>query len=106
MSLLTGQYYDIPTQDDDYAHYECGAAPNKSMKRRFFLNGPGGGGWDDSGGVDSGVNARTRVTNGFRNGFLHHNFLPYTDRDGRGVHTRNGDDGEDDDDDQEMLVDD
>lgn len=97
MSLMTGQYYDIPTQDDEYAHYECGAAPTKSTKRRFF-SGPGGGGWDDFGGVDSRVNARTKMTNGFRNGFLQHNSMPFMD-------AGHGEDGEDDDDYEEMLVD-
>ncbi|KAH9482165.1 histone deacetylase (class I) Clr6 [Psilocybe cubensis] len=95
MSLLTGKYYDIPTHEDEYAHYECGSAPNKSTKRRFF-SGPAGGGWDDFGGVDSRVNARSRMANGFRNGFLL--TTPFMD-------TRHGEDGEDDDNYEEMLVD-
>ncbi|KAF9255973.1 histone deacetylase RPD3 [Marasmius fiardii PR-910] len=36
MSLLTGQYYDIPVQEEGYEHYETIGAPGKSAKRRFF----------------------------------------------------------------------
>jgi hypothetical protein len=35
MSLLTGQYFDVPIYDQGYGHYEQGA-PSKTSKRRFF----------------------------------------------------------------------
>jgi hypothetical protein len=35
MSLLTGQYFDVPVHDQGYGHYEYGA-PTKAGKRRFF----------------------------------------------------------------------
>lgn len=101
MSLLTGQYYDVPSNDEEYAHYDsCGAAnEERNMKRRFFLSGPGvAGGWDDLGGVDSSVKARTRIVNGFMNGYAQHDLVPLMER------SRDGEDGEDDDD-EEMSVD-
>jgi histone deacetylase 1/2 len=35
MSLLSGQYFDVPVHDQGYGHYEHGA-PTKAGKRRFF----------------------------------------------------------------------
>ena len=37
MSLLTGQYFDVPSQEERYGHYEHGA-PSKSSRRRFFAS--------------------------------------------------------------------
>jgi len=36
MSILAGQYFDVPTHEHGFSHYECGAAPGKTGKRRFF----------------------------------------------------------------------
>ncbi len=44
MSLLTGQYFDVPAHEHGYEHYECGAAPMKSVKRRFFASAAWDGG--------------------------------------------------------------
>ena len=44
MSLLTNQYFDIPSCEQGFSHLECGAPPTKNAKRRFFLNN---GTWDD-----------------------------------------------------------
>lgn len=44
MSLLTGQYFDIPTHERGYIHFESGAAPGKVAKRRFFQSSAR---WDD-----------------------------------------------------------
>ncbi|PFH47132.1 hypothetical protein AMATHDRAFT_68389 [Amanita thiersii Skay4041] len=35
MSLLTGQYFDVPSYEG-FSHYECGAPPSKAARRRFF----------------------------------------------------------------------
>lgn len=45
MSLLTGHYYDVPVHEHGYSHYECGAAPGKTAKRRFFQSSAR---WDES----------------------------------------------------------
>lgn len=47
MSLLTGAYFDVPTHEPGYAHYECGAARSTSAKRKFFAEARYGNGWDD-----------------------------------------------------------
>lgn len=44
MSLLTGQYFEIPRQNG-YRHYEVGIAPAKTTRRRFFQSSAC---WDDS----------------------------------------------------------
>lgn len=44
MSLLTGQYYDVPVHENGFGHYECGMAPVKSTRRRFFQSGAR---WDE-----------------------------------------------------------
>jgi histone deacetylase 1/2 len=44
MSLLTGQYFDIPTHEHGYTHFESGAVPGKAAKRRFFQSAAR---WDD-----------------------------------------------------------
>ena len=54
MSLLTGKYFDIPSYESGFEHYECGAVPVKSTRRRFFQSGDGK--WDDLNAVDSAVN--------------------------------------------------
>ncbi|KAL0573097.1 hypothetical protein V5O48_008868 [Marasmius crinis-equi] len=36
MSLLTGQYYDIPIHEDGYEHYDSIGALGKNARRRFF----------------------------------------------------------------------
>ncbi|KAF8967474.1 hypothetical protein BDZ97DRAFT_2056877 [Flammula alnicola] len=61
MSLLTGQYYDVPIQEHGFEHYECGALPVKGTKRRFFQSGPGAP-WDDL--VDGNLSLRTGIVNG------------------------------------------
>lgn len=45
MSLLTGHYFDVPTHEHGYGHYECGAVPGKTAKRRFFQSGAR---WDET----------------------------------------------------------
>ena len=45
MSLLTGQYFDIPLHEHGYRHYEVGAVPGKAAKRRFFQSSAC---WDES----------------------------------------------------------
>jgi histone deacetylase 1/2 len=45
MSLLTGQYFDIPTHENGYSHFESGALPGKAAKRRFFQSAAR---WDDA----------------------------------------------------------
>jgi histone deacetylase 1/2 len=45
MSLLTGHYFDVPTHENGYGHYECGAVPGKAAKRRFFQSGAR---WDET----------------------------------------------------------
>jgi histone deacetylase 1/2 len=45
MSLLTGKYFDIPTHEHGYTHFESGAAPGKAAKRRFFQSAAR---WDDA----------------------------------------------------------
>lgn len=107
MSLLTGQYYDVPSYDEDYAHYDsCGAANerNGNMKRRFFLSGPGvAGGWEDDGGVDTSVKMRTKIVNGFMmNGYAQHDLVPLMERSGQ--RDVDAEDAEDDDY-EEMSVD-
>lgn len=44
MSLLSGQYFDIPTNEHGYSHFENGAVPGKAAKRRFFQSVAR---WDD-----------------------------------------------------------
>ena len=44
MSLMTGQYFDIPIHEHGYSHFEHGAAPGKAAKRRFFQSAAR---WDD-----------------------------------------------------------
>jgi histone deacetylase 1/2 len=46
MSLLSGQYFDIPTHEHGYSHFESGAVPGKAVKRRFFQSAAR---WDDVG---------------------------------------------------------
>ncbi|KAF9542749.1 histone deacetylase RPD3 [Agrocybe pediades] len=60
MSLLTGQYFDIP-EEPEYAHYTCGIDPARasSQKRRFFLPE----GWDEYLGVDATVDMHSRLFN-------------------------------------------
>ena len=60
MSLLTGQYFDVPAHEHGYEHYECGAAPMKSVKRRFFASGA----WDGGDFVDAELDARRGVLGG------------------------------------------
>ncbi|KAL9713229.1 hypothetical protein Ac2012v2_004470 [Leucoagaricus gongylophorus] len=36
MSLLTNHYFDVPVQENGFAHYDCGAALGKTTKRKFF----------------------------------------------------------------------
>ncbi|KAG6820925.1 hypothetical protein H0H93_009699 [Arthromyces matolae] len=36
MSLLTGQYFDVPVNEEGFSHFEHGALPSKTAKRRFF----------------------------------------------------------------------
>jgi len=36
MSLLTNRYFDVPVQENGFAHYDCGAALGKATKRKFF----------------------------------------------------------------------
>lgn len=62
MSLLTGQYYDVPTHEHGYEHYDCGVSPVKSTKRRFFTNGA----WDEGDLVDAELDARRSVLGGGR----------------------------------------
>ncbi|TRM68856.1 hypothetical protein BD626DRAFT_392509 [Schizophyllum amplum] len=38
MSIRTNRYFDIPAEPE-YAHYDCGALPARSAKRRFFRGG-------------------------------------------------------------------
>jgi histone deacetylase 1/2 len=45
MSLLTGKYFDIPTHEHGYTHFENGAVPGKAAKRRFFQSTAR---WDDA----------------------------------------------------------
>ncbi|KAL1737881.1 hypothetical protein HDZ31DRAFT_70666 [Schizophyllum fasciatum] len=35
MSIRTNRYFDVPAEPE-YAHYDCGALPRRSAKRRFF----------------------------------------------------------------------
>lgn len=35
-SLLTNHYFDVPVQENGFAHYDCGAALGKTTKRKFF----------------------------------------------------------------------
>jgi histone deacetylase 1/2 len=44
MSMLTNQYFEIPSWEQGFSHLECGAPPSKSAKRRFFQSN---GVWDD-----------------------------------------------------------
>ena len=60
MSLLTGQYFDVPAHEHGYEHYECGATPMKSVKRRFFASGA----WDGGDFVDAELDARRGVLGG------------------------------------------
>src|ERR1700733_6129185 len=46
MSLLSGQYFDIPTHEHGYSHFESGAVPGKAVKRRLFHSAAR---WDDVG---------------------------------------------------------
>ncbi|KAG6845536.1 hypothetical protein H0H87_007780 [Tephrocybe sp. NHM501043] len=45
MSLLTGQYFDVPVQEQGYSHFEHGAVPGKTAKRRFFQSAAS---WDET----------------------------------------------------------
>ncbi|RDB19796.1 Histone deacetylase Rpd3 [Hypsizygus marmoreus] len=45
MSLLTGRYFDVPTHEHGYSHYDCGAPPGKTAKRRFFQSSAR---WDET----------------------------------------------------------
>ncbi|GLB34288.1 putative histone deacetylase [Lyophyllum shimeji] len=45
MSLLTGQYFDVPAHEHGYSHFEHGAVPGKTAKRRFFQSAAR---WDDN----------------------------------------------------------
>ncbi|KAG5653375.1 hypothetical protein H0H81_000876 [Sphagnurus paluster] len=45
MSLLTGQYFDVPIHEHGYSHFETGAAPGKTAKRRFFQSAAR---WDEN----------------------------------------------------------
>jgi len=47
MNLLTGKYFDIPTHEHGYSHFESGAVPGKVVKRRFFQSAAW---WDDAAG--------------------------------------------------------
>lgn len=50
MSLMTNQYFEIPSCEQGFSHLECGVPPNKSAKRRFFQSN---GTWDDITGIAS-----------------------------------------------------
>ena len=58
MSLLSGQYFDIPEHDHGAVDLKSGA------KRRFFQSAVPGGGWEGMGGVDDAVASRMGVING------------------------------------------
>ncbi|KAG5352031.1 hypothetical protein C0989_004126 [Termitomyces sp. Mn162] len=45
MSLLTGQYFDVPVHEAGYSHFEHGAVPGKTAKRRFFQSSAR---WDET----------------------------------------------------------
>ncbi|KAG6917573.1 hypothetical protein DXG01_002042 [Tephrocybe rancida] len=45
MSLLTGQYFDVPVHEQGYNHFEHGALPTKTAKRRFFQSAAR---WDET----------------------------------------------------------
>ncbi|KAG6828313.1 hypothetical protein H0H92_008428 [Tricholoma furcatifolium] len=45
MSLLTGQYFDVPVHEEGYSHFEHGALPGKTAKRRFFQSAAR---WDET----------------------------------------------------------
>ncbi|KAF5387974.1 hypothetical protein D9615_000857 [Tricholomella constricta] len=45
MSLLTGQYFDVPSHEHGYGHFEHGAVPGKTAKRRFFQSAAR---WDEN----------------------------------------------------------
>jgi len=45
MSLLTGQYFDVPVHEHGYGHFELGAVPGKTAKRRFFQSAAR---WDEN----------------------------------------------------------
>jgi len=88
MSLLTGQYFDIP-EEPEYAHYTCGVDTSRPTKRRFFLP-------DEGGGVDSSVDMQTRMFNGYGR----HDLAGLMARGGRSA-----DEAEEEDYDEGMVVD-
>ncbi|KXN81843.1 putative histone deacetylase 1-B [Leucoagaricus sp. SymC.cos] len=48
MSLLTGRYFDVPTHELGYEHFDCGAPTGKTAKRKFFSYPEK---WDDPSGL-------------------------------------------------------
>jgi histone deacetylase 1/2 len=59
MSLLTGQYFDVP--DHDHGGFDL----KSGVKRRFFQSAEQpGSGWEDTGRVDDSVASRMGVING------------------------------------------
>lgn len=70
MSLLTGQYFEVQSEDGFNSHcnglkgYGLGAAPVKHKKRRFFQ---GNASWEED--VQRGINARVNGgAHGYANG--------------------------------------
>ncbi|KAF8885808.1 histone deacetylase RPD3 [Infundibulicybe gibba] len=45
MSLLTGQYFDVPVHEQGFGHFDYGAPPGKAAKRKFFQSGAR---WDEA----------------------------------------------------------
>ncbi|KAF8871390.1 hypothetical protein CPB84DRAFT_1800914 [Gymnopilus junonius] len=113
MSLLTGQYFDIPLQENGYEHYDPCAPPdgdgdrdaagNSSVKRRFFMSLPPESGWDSlAGGGGYGVDDIVSMRRGIINGYGHYDFGSFVNG-GAGVDVEGDDDA--DDDDEGMVVD-
>lgn len=90
MSIVTGKYFDIPIHEGGYNHYEYGAAPTKMSKRIFFQSGLDI--YNDDNEIESIINARTSISNGFGNGI--HDLGGLMERGGRSLqeHLEEGDD--------------
>ncbi|KAF8871377.1 hypothetical protein CPB84DRAFT_1692299 [Gymnopilus junonius] len=66
MSIVSGKYFDIPIQDDDYGFYDYGGGPTKIVKRKFFSGETDI--WDGGIDVQNMIHARMALTNVFDHG--------------------------------------
>lgn len=99
MSLLTGQYFDVPTHESGFGHYDCGAAPVKTTRRRFFQSGDGK--WDDMNVVDAAVGVGRE---GFGNQVKLQDLASIMERGGRGMDIYAEDDEEDAEDEDDVAM--